>query len=319
MTEKLKQRYAILLRAYPRAYRARRGDELLGTLLDGARLQQRWPSVRETASLVLAGLRARSGADTRRTPRQTWAQALQLAVLALLLYRSADDALWATGQHLRTEAASAALTLLAVPLVLRGRFQLALVPVLAALGGRLWFGLEAQNLRAAAAYFGVGRTVEEGLQSGVGWQLMCAVGGLVLLATALPPARRRLSAWWLAGLLPVVALLVTPTYLVFHAPPAPTRDIILAAIVTAGLPIFCLIWTPVDPRVAGAAAWWLAVDAVRLLVITRVYTHPVHEFLFVSDNRLDYVRDRLTFLTVPLALLVALLGTRRATRRQARL
>jgi hypothetical protein len=319
MTEHLKRRYATLLRAYPRAYRARRGDELLGTLLDGAHPQQRWPSAREAASLVLAGLRTRNGADTRPTPRQMWAYALHLAVLAMLLYRSADDVLWAMGQHLRTEGASAALTLLAVPLLLHGRFLLALAPVLAALAGRLWFGVEAQNMRGAVAYSGVAQALSDWLQYGVGWQCLCAAGGLVVLATALRPARRRLSPWWLVALTPVVALLVTSTYLVFHAAPAPTRDVVLSAVITVGVPLVCLLWTPVDPRAAGAAAGWLAVDAARLLVLTHMYTHPLHEFFFVSENRLDYIRDRLTFLTVPLALLVALLGTRRATRKLAQL
>jgi hypothetical protein len=331
MSRELERRYAALLRAYPDAYRRERGDELLGTLLDGARPQQRWPGAREAAHLVLAGWRARSGTDTVLTSREVWARSLQLAVLTLLLYRATADLVQAIGplawiaypesaRLARTETAAAALQLLAVPFLLRGRFLLALVPVLAAFTGRMAVGVEAQNLREALRVDGLG-VVRDWLTYGVGWQTLAAGGGLVLLATVLRPARRRLSPGWTVALVPVVLLLATPglaIFLEYGTLSTLTAYFTVPVLITAGIPIVCVAWAGVDPRVAGAAAWWLAAAGVRLLVLTDFYVHPLHEFFFVSENRLHYVRDRITLLTVPVALVVALWWTRRGIRARAR-
>ena len=58
MTE-LERRYRRLLRAYPVDYRRERGDEIVGTYLDLAGPDRRWPSLTEAADLGRAGLRQR--------------------------------------------------------------------------------------------------------------------------------------------------------------------------------------------------------------------------------------------------------------------
>ena len=55
----LERRCRWLLRAYPAWYRRRRGEEMLGTLLEASPPGRRWPSVRDTGALVLGGLRVR--------------------------------------------------------------------------------------------------------------------------------------------------------------------------------------------------------------------------------------------------------------------
>jgi hypothetical protein len=57
MTGALERRYRRLLRAYPAAYRAERGDEIVGTFLDTAGPDRRWPHVRDAADLLGDGLR----------------------------------------------------------------------------------------------------------------------------------------------------------------------------------------------------------------------------------------------------------------------
>lgn len=64
----LERRYRWLLNIYPRPYREYRLDEMLETLLATADEHQRRPSLREAASLVVGGLRARTGADRLRSP-----------------------------------------------------------------------------------------------------------------------------------------------------------------------------------------------------------------------------------------------------------
>jgi hypothetical protein len=78
----LERRYRAVLRAYPRAFVAERGAELIGTLLMAARPDQVWPEPRQVRALLLGGLRARLRAD-RRPDGAWWREATFLAVLLL--------------------------------------------------------------------------------------------------------------------------------------------------------------------------------------------------------------------------------------------
>jgi hypothetical protein len=60
----LERRYRTLLRAYPARYRAERGEEILGTLLDLAGPDRRSPRISDAADLVASGLRYRLGMGT---------------------------------------------------------------------------------------------------------------------------------------------------------------------------------------------------------------------------------------------------------------
>jgi hypothetical protein len=82
----LERRCRSLLRAYPRWYRQRRGDEMLATLLEASQLGQRWPSARDTRALIVGGLRVRATQDQRLTTAANLRLAVQLgAALTLLL------------------------------------------------------------------------------------------------------------------------------------------------------------------------------------------------------------------------------------------
>jgi hypothetical protein len=59
----LVRRTGLLLRFYPPGYRARRGEEILGTLLETTRPGRGWPPAREVASVIGGGLRARRAAN----------------------------------------------------------------------------------------------------------------------------------------------------------------------------------------------------------------------------------------------------------------
>jgi len=63
---RLERRARWLLRAYPAGYRAGRGDEIIGTLLEATPPGRDWPSSREAVSLVAAGLHARRAANLRQ-------------------------------------------------------------------------------------------------------------------------------------------------------------------------------------------------------------------------------------------------------------
>jgi hypothetical protein len=63
---RLERRTRWLLRAYPAAYRADRGEEIIGTLLEAVPPGRDWLPSREAVALVAAGLRARRAANLRQ-------------------------------------------------------------------------------------------------------------------------------------------------------------------------------------------------------------------------------------------------------------
>lgn len=74
---RLEARARRLLRAYPPDYRADRGEEILGTLLDASQPGRSWPAPRDAWSMVTGGLRVRA-APSRQYPLAT---NLRLALL----------------------------------------------------------------------------------------------------------------------------------------------------------------------------------------------------------------------------------------------
>ena len=60
----LARRYRRLLFAYPVAYRTRRADEIVGTLLDLAAPGRRRPTLAEAADLIAGGVRHRWGCSS---------------------------------------------------------------------------------------------------------------------------------------------------------------------------------------------------------------------------------------------------------------
>ncbi|MDW5328379.1 hypothetical protein [Plantactinospora sp. KLBMP9567] len=81
----LERRYRWLLRAYPRAYRQYRADEMLETLLAAGETDRRHPNLRESLALLMGGLRARSGVDQLGSRVALRYSALRLTALSLLV------------------------------------------------------------------------------------------------------------------------------------------------------------------------------------------------------------------------------------------
>jgi hypothetical protein len=85
MSGQLRRRYERLLFTYPTGYRAAHSEEILSTLLEAARPTQRWPSWRESTSLLLGGLRLRARQAAKESPRRLWTDGLHLGVLLVVL------------------------------------------------------------------------------------------------------------------------------------------------------------------------------------------------------------------------------------------
>lgn len=87
--DRLERRARWLLRAYPAAYRADRGEEIIGTLLDAVPPGRDWPPSRETVALVAAGLRARRAANLRQGPAASLRQVAEAGAAVYLVQLSA--------------------------------------------------------------------------------------------------------------------------------------------------------------------------------------------------------------------------------------
>ena len=76
---RLETRYRRWLLVYPRVYRAQRGDEIVGLLLDTARVGQQRPAVRDVVDVIRHGLAMRLAAGPALTRPETIASAAPLA------------------------------------------------------------------------------------------------------------------------------------------------------------------------------------------------------------------------------------------------
>ncbi|GAA2334625.1 hypothetical protein [Dactylosporangium salmoneum] len=238
MSDPLTRRYRLLLLAYPSEYRERRGDELLGTVLDDASPEQRWPSGREAASIVAQGLRARLGAARCRTPGAVWSEGLQMGALLLLGLAVAGpvgDLFRGAGWSVRTGIA-VLLALAGIVATLRARWIVALALTAACL-----------------TVFTLDRWLP--------WSLGTAVVALAVLAVRFRSARRARSAEW---------LLVAPvTVAVQHMPDLVALPVGVAVI--AGFVFVCLVGVALDPRIPIAGAWLLVAIALDNTAGFRLY------------------------------------------------
>ena len=93
---RLERRCRLLLRLYPAAYRAERGEEILGTLLETTPEHRSWPLVRDVRAIAIGGLRARCALNRRRT---TAANVRVAVVVGVAAYLCLDAATWFHTTH----------------------------------------------------------------------------------------------------------------------------------------------------------------------------------------------------------------------------
>ncbi len=79
----------LLLRFYPKGYRAHRGEEIFDTLLETTRPGRGWPPPREVASVISGGLRARRAANLSQGLRASLRHVAILAAAMLLVQEPA--------------------------------------------------------------------------------------------------------------------------------------------------------------------------------------------------------------------------------------
>ena len=270
MTDLLQRRYRRLLLAYPRAYRRRRGDELLGTLMELSRPGQRWPAPRQARALLVAGLRVRAGVDQLHSPAHAWLDSAR-AALVLMLTLQMITRIWLleitrgdlpAGESVgwRTIGGSAATVLvagLAMVLLLSARDRpgialalLAPLPPLLPPFGHTWDNLYAFQIAC--------------------WWLPVLALGVPLLRR--PPASR---PWRTSLAIPLLALASTLLPL--------TGQGFAPLIATLVLFAACLVWAAaIDPRPAIALGLLLLTAIPQLVVSASVLILVVPLFLIVG-------------------------------------
>jgi hypothetical protein len=163
-----------LLLAYPAAYRAERGDEILDTLLASGGS----PGLRERLSLLVGGLRVRS-AQNRRLPTRVNLRLCVLFGLAVTLAQGITTGIVGTSTSVGGVDGPTTYSV-SWPMVLTG-----LAGLLTALS--LWFGPRALGGVAACG------TAVLGLATGAGMFFVAAA----ILAAALNLGRERMPRLWL--------------------------------------------------------------------------------------------------------------------------
>jgi len=230
----LERAYRWLLYAYPAWYRRERGDEMLDTLLGAAPHGRTWLSLRDSAALILGGLRVRAGQNRRLTT----AANLRLAVLF-------GVALWLS-ETIASDLGFAALRWLhAVPAGRSGYLVLSGLAILAA-AGAAWLAprpvvvVVALAAAAVCAY-----------SSQSPWWLLGEPAMLVALALLARGKERMPRSWlWLFGIVIVGQIL---TFLIEFGPGSPSY---LTSQLLNNLPLMLVaavvLWAVVDARPAIA-------------------------------------------------------------------
>lgn len=228
------RRHRRLLRLYPPAYRRERGPEILATLAEAAEAGHGYAPWRESAGLLVGGLRARFGTTGAHPTLRLCALLLLVSACAQLgspivrlhLAGFAPPAPGDVTAWLPCGAVAAALVLAArgrpAPGVAAATVSLAVTLVVAAQGSMPW----------------PHRLTDPGL-----WATVLAIGCMVPLIGRRTPPSRRPWAWLIA--VPIATVVVpTPVSSWLGLQPA------AFAALAAGL----LLWLVVSPRLTAAGA-----------------------------------------------------------------
>jgi hypothetical protein len=235
----LEARARWLLRAYPPAYRADRGEEILGTLLAATPPGRDWPAPREALALVAGGLGARA-AQNRQQPVATGLRLALLLAASLWLAARPLGAMWAShdGTPLpRAIYAASALLLVATvaaPWFAGRRVTISLALVSAvALGLNAYYRVYGPEFRWGAALFVVPPL---------------ALAAVVVVEPVRPP-----RCWlWMPGSAFIASALFLLQYLVVSSARASSIAGIAATVIEYGIVFAILVWLTVDARPAIA-------------------------------------------------------------------
>ncbi len=253
MTAVLERRYRRLMRSYPQTWLDERGEELIGTLMEISEPDRQWPKLREASSLVLSGVRVRSGVDRLESPGRAWRDSIRPALVLLLALQIVMQ-VWLTALSFADlDGAPVTWRLLVMPAV---TCALAGGAALALLAARLRLGVALALLTPLPAVLPPFNYTWDTY-----FVFMVVVWWLPVIGLAVPLLRQQSAPgpwrWQLAlPLLSLASLLV------------PLSGLYLVALVALVLLLAaCLVWgIVIDPRPAIALGLLLLATIPQLLV-----------------------------------------------------
>jgi len=276
---RLERRIRLLLRAYPPGYRAGRGEEMLGTLLEATPDGRDWPSARDSWSLLAGGTRARRARNRQLGPATSLRQAV---VLGLALYVS-----WLSAQLLQI--------FLSDPLTRAHGTPVLAAFLLAATGLAVWAGQRTLLITAVAAglavlayYWYSCLTVPVVHPLSPRWMayVLTSAVPVLLVMLALVHLTRRDGrpprSWLILVTMPLLAMLATRVLpAAFRPSPVPDALWNLLPDILVLLAIPALAWLATDARPALGVA--LAVVMSQVLIVAA----PVQAYIFGQQPSTD--------------------------------
>jgi hypothetical protein len=250
----------VLLRSYPPAYRRDRGEEILGTLLEGTPPGRTWPPLRDAWSLVRGGLQARAARNRRVSLAISLRQA---ALLGLVLFASKD-----AGEQFEEASFGHSITAGLAPLLAgcllvaavaaawSGRRALTMAAVIVACPVLAW---REYTFRQGLPFLRLPDQAQAGLMVWLVLALL-SLAGIVVLTRA---SERPVVTWLSLPCLPL-ALMVPERfwhYLGTHHIP---HDQLTTIVFAAFLPVLC--WFVTDVRPALGLAVFLLVSEILAVI-----------------------------------------------------
>jgi hypothetical protein len=278
----LEDRYRRLLRAYPSAYRADRGAEILDTLLDAAPEGRRRPTFRDRRTLVMGGLRVRSAQNRRLSMATNVRLALMFAIaieLGWTVTVGVSESTYADGGTLHH---------------VYGFTWIPFLLGLAVLATVVLGWIHRRILGAgAASVAGILALVAHGT---AGLYSVALLGAFVILSFRKEPLPR---PWrWLFGVILAIQLMWTMPTDVIRVPGLPWLPFAVA--------IVALGWAVVDARPALAICLFVVIDMAALII----------EQMLQAGGDWSFVTSMSLIVLVPLVLAIPITWR---IRRQARL
>lgn len=315
----LERRYRWLLRAYPRAYRQYRADEMLETLLVAGETGRRHPRLRESLALVVGGLRVRSGVDrlgSRETLRHSALRLTALSLLVCCVALASLPLLWRLWMLLPGSSASydhegslvtPVLLLLAMAAAAWARYRLALAMTIGAFGAEIWYAVAIdpwylEPWTGLDTLLGIRTGLYLPMQPSM-WACMMAALTMVPLLRARQSQAARPWIWLLVAAMTITV--VTPNPLNGWV-----DQLTLPVIVAAGL-VAALVGAALDVRISIAAS------AVLLALILPMVAYEQNQWVLYGLRDLG-PRDVLLG-AVLVVLAMNLTVSRLAARRQVAL
>jgi hypothetical protein len=292
---RLERRIRLLLRAYPPGYRAERGEEMLGTLLEATPDGRDWPSARDAWSLLAGGTRARRASNRQLGPATSLRQAVVLGLALYISWASAEffmpDPL--TRAHGTPMLAGFLLAVTALA-IWAGHRTLMITTAAAGLAviAYYWYSYAAiaanhplpvkwmvyQFTPAVPLLLGMLVLVHLARRDGRpprSWLILACAPPLAMLATRIPPVLLRPNpvpgVLW--NLLPDVFLLLAIPALAWLATDArPALGVALALVVTEAVPLATNVQADLGDHFPVASLWQSYSTDVEKLALAVVMT-----------------------------------------------